>query len=452
MVSAPAKDFEKQTRTAIADVLLLQQQLRQFNSFDELAYFLSNETAKIVEYRTAIFWFEGATGSRVESVSGIPFPARDAPFTLWVGQVCGELIKQALEKPVVVDATLLPKSLANSWADFLPAHVTWVPLKSPSGKRMGGLLLARDSQWSSEEKGLLEYWAGASAHAIEALLNRRESVLEKIKPHMKKIVGASIAVLLVLLVLPVSQTVLAPAEVVPMNPFIVRAPVDEVIRKIHVAPNQVVVKGDLLVTIDDSALSARLDVAMQELQIAQAEYRRAEQASVGDREAAAQLPMLRASVERRDAEVAHVKTLLGRTQINSEIDGIAILRDIQELEGKPVRIGEKILTIAKPDSAELEFWLMVGDSVPLPERAEVVLFSNVKPEKPVKARLEYVNYQAELSPEGTLAFRGRAQFTKRSDLPRIGWRGTAKVYGKDISLGYYLFRRPYAAARQWLGI
>jgi biotin carboxyl carrier protein len=317
---------------------------------------------------------------------------------------------------------------------------------------MGGLLLVRDTRWSPEEKGLLEYWSSASAHAIEALLNRRESVLEKIKPHLKKILGATAAVLLILMVMPVSQTVLAPAEVVPMSPFVVRAPVDDVIRKVHVKPNQVVAKGDLLVTIDDSALSARLDVAMQELQIAQAEYRRAEQASVGEREAAAQLPMLRASVERRDAEVAHVKTLLGRTQINSEIDGIAILRDVQELEGKPVRIGEKILTIAKPESAELEFWLMVGDSVPLPEKAEVVMFSNVKPEKPIHARLEYVNYQAELSPEGTLAFRGRAQFTKVSDLPRIGWRGTAKVYGKNISLGYYLFRRPYAAARQWLGL
>ena len=35
--------------------------------------------------------------------------------------------------------------------------------------------------------------------------------------------------------------------------------------------------------------------------------------------------------------------------------------------------------------------------------------------------------------------------------PRIGSRGTAQIYGENVSLGFYLFRRPLAAVRQWMG-
>ena len=36
-------------------------------------------------------------------------------------------------------------------------------------------------------------------------------------------------------------------------------------------------------------------------------------------------------------------------------------------------------------------------------------------------------------------------------IPRIGLRGTAKVYGEKVSLFYYLFRRPITYLRQHLG-
>lgn len=445
-------NISEEKRAAIADVLLLQQLLRQFNSFDELGYFLTNETSKVAEYRTAVFWYEGPMGGRLESVSGIPFPANDAPFTHWIGQVCDELSKQDLSTPTAIDVESLSPAIVSNWGEYLPSNGLWVPLISPSGKKLGALLFAKDTTWSVEEKGLLEYWGSASAHAIESLLNRKSSIWDSIKKQNTKILAGVAIFIFVVLWFPVSMSVLAPAEVVPKEPFVVRAPIDSVVRKIYVKPNQLVEKGQLLLDMDDTNLFARRDVSTQELQIAQAEFRRAEQASVRDRDAASQLPMLRASIEQKEAEVSYVNRLLKRTHIYSEIDGIAMLSDVHEIEGKSVRIGEKLLTIANPEMAALEFWLMIEDSIPLPEQANVIMFLNVKPGDPLDAKLEYVNYQAELSPEGLLAFRARANFSDQSDLPRIGWRGTAKIYGYSTSLYAYIFRRPYSAVRQWLGI
>ena len=45
---------------------------------------------------------------------------------------------------------------------------------------------------------------------------------------------------------------------------------------------------------------------------------------------------------------------------------------------------------------------------------------------------------------GELAYRIRGDFEEGQVLPRIGMRGTAKLYGAPVTLGYYLLRRPLA--------
>ena len=37
-------------------------------------------------------------------------------------------------------------------------------------------------------------------------------------------------------------------------------------------------------------------------------------------------------------------------------------------------------------------------------------------------------------------------------LPRIGLKGSAKVYAEEVSLGYYLFRKPILFLRKTLGV
>ncbi|MGK0296651.1 MAG: hypothetical protein ACI9XC_000240 [Gammaproteobacteria bacterium] len=445
-------DSTKNQLALLADILLLQQNLRNAPTITELGYVLVNDTQKLISYRTSVLWLEYKNTGRVESVSGIPSPVAMAPFTRWIGQLCKELFKKGMKEPKVVSSDLLTSDLALKWNEFLPAHVLWLPLALPNGAIIGGLLLAKDSAWRAEEQALMNYWASTAAHAIESVLLRRRSWIDWLRAQKLKLWIVIIFILITFLWMPVSISVLAPAEVIPKNPIIIRAPIDGVINNIYVDPNQEATQGERLLDLDDTKLLAQLDVVGQELEIANAEYRQAEQASVTDRLASSEMPMLLARIEQREAEVAYTQSLLDRISIHAIQDGIAIFNDMQELVGKPVKIGEKIMTLASPTSAELEIWLAVGDSIPLPEKATIDLFLNVQPEKPLKAQLRYVNYQAEVSPEGILTFRARADFSSGSDLPRIGWRGTAKIYGKEVPLYYYLFRRPYAAVRQWLGL
>lgn len=450
MAAVPKPDDPMQR---VAAMLLQEQRLAEAADLTEFGYRLVNETRGSFDYRSAVLWREaGLLRPQLEAVSGIPRPVADAPFSQWASALCRHLAAKAGDGPLVVTAGDLPTAVAADWADYLPARTLWLPLRSNRGERLGGLLLAREQAWREEELRALERLAQVAAVAMELLVLRGHK-----RPWLRRLAtrrtGWVLALLLIAaLWLPVRLSVLSPAEVVPKSPLVIRAPIDGVIDHLTVVPNQQVAAGDLLLRLDDTGLRARLQVAEQELAIARAEYRLTEQVAVAEREASARLRILRARVERQNAEVDYVKTLLQRVELRAEQDGIVILHDEDKLTGKPVKLGERLLVLADPARAQVEAWLAVGDSIPLAPGAPVELFLNVKPEQPIAARLRFVNFEADLSPEGQLAFRLVADLNPGEPQPRIGWRGTAKLHGEEVPLYYYLLRRPLAALRQFLGL
>lgn len=432
----------------MATLLTLSHKLRTAKDEQELGYLVVNETQLLLPCRQALLWHAG----RVTAATGVPKPQPEAPFVAWTNRVMKWCYQKTSEKLLSLTLSDLPEELGEDWALHLPPHALWVPLKSTPGLAESGLLLARDEAWREEELRVCEHWAEVVAHAWGYLLMQQRSWIQRWSQRISRrswLIGLGCCT--TLLLIPVQQSVLAPAEVVPQRPTIVRAPQDGVIDKVVVEPNQSVSSGDLLLSLDDVALRSRLDVALQTLEVARAEYRRAEQGAVTSRDASVQLPVLASRIRQYQAEVEYVQSLLQRITIKANREGLVLYSDRRELEGKPVKVGEKVLVIAAPDEAELEAWLPVADSIRLETGDEVEFFLNIAPGRPLQARLERINYQAEISPEGYLAFRVRARLEEQA-LPRIGLHGTARLYGDRVALGYYLFRRPLAAARQWLGL
>jgi hypothetical protein len=50
-----------------------------------------------------------------------------------------------------------------------------------------------------------------------------------------------------------------------------------------------------------------------------------------------------------------------------------------------------------------------------------------------------------------VAYRVRGTL-QAEDVSRLGLRGSAKIDGERVPLGYFLFRRPLLILRQWLGM
>ena len=129
---------------------------------------------------------------------------------------------------------------------------------------------------------------------------------------------------------------------------------------------------------------------------------------------------------------------------------MAVIDDPQTWKGRPVRVGERILSIADPAMVEVTVMVPVKDAVVLEPGNEVRLFLDTDPLHSLKATVQYVVYESTMAGEWP-AYKVRARLETSTPAPRIGLRGTARIYGQNTTLFYYLLRRPITATRQWLG-
>ena len=393
---------------SITGLVQLEKRIRHAETVEEFGFLVVNETHALMRYRQAILWRRTAASSegKVLAVSGIALPDADAPFLVWLRKVLKAIGDSREIEPV--DARQVPPGLAVEWVDWLPPHALWVPLDRSEDERLGGLLLVRDEPWTDHDRHLIGYLGDAYAHSWSALQKGRRDRGNWLFRRKGKLGFLVLALLAGLAWMPIRQSVLAPAEVIPKQPVLVRAPIDGVIDRVEVLPNQLVTEGQVLLTLDPARLQNRLDVARKAYEVGEAEYRQAAQQAVFDPRSKAQLAILQGRMEQSAAEVAYLESLLVRIEVKSPRNGIVIFDDVNDWIGKPVSIGERILVVADPQETELEIHVAVSDAIAVEEGNDVSLFLNVDPQNPIGGKLSFASYQANPTADGSLAYRMKA--------------------------------------------
>jgi len=437
----------------LGTLVQLLKRARQAETEQELAFIIVNETHNLVPYRQAVLWRRDREGrGKVMAISGGAVVERNAPFTLWLNRALSRLDAQPADGPQPAGAHDLAGALGEEWAEWLPAHGLRVPLMLGPDRMLGTLLLAREQPWGDGERHILQELADGFAHAWASFMGgRRRPLLARIWDRHAAIKIAIAVAAFAALWLPITLSALAPAEVVPLKPTIVRAPLDGVVDHFAVQPNAPVKEGQLVLELDPRAIQNKLEVAIKALGVAEAEYRQAAQEALFDDKSRAKLSVVQAKADQRRADVTYAQSLLDRIHVTATRAGLAIFDEPNDWIGRPVTIGERLLEIADPNEAELEIWLPVADAITLKPGAEVEFFLNVSPGAPLRAKLRQASYEATVSPAQLLGYRLKATLDDPAHTPRIGLRGTAKIYGESVTLFYYLARRPLAAARQFLG-
>ncbi|WP_233956616.1 efflux RND transporter periplasmic adaptor subunit [Pectobacterium versatile] len=428
-----------------ARFLDLEQQARAANSTEELAYCIVNDSQPLFSFRHAALVING----KVRAVTGVTQPAPHAPFVAFVERACTQLSsvdEKTLAQCRVIQASQLDEQSRKDWLALSAPEALWSPLNDRQGNPFGGIWYAREQPWQSTDQILAEQLSGAFSHAWLAL--EPQTPRWRRRARWKIVVPALL--LLACLFIPVRQSVLAPAEVIPHQGRVVAAPLDGVIQSFTVLPNQSVRQGEVLVRFDSTTLKAQADVAERALNVAEAEHRASSQRAFQDADSKARLDFLAAQVAQKRAERDYANALLSRAEIRAERDGIAVFADATRWMGKPVRTGERLMELADPALTALRIELDVGDAIQLQQEAPITLFLDSDPLTPHAALLERIAYESEQTPAGNPAYRLDARFTDTP--PRIGLRGTAKISGDYVPLAVYLFRRPLAVIRQAIGL
>ena len=437
----------------IARLISLEKKTREAKSKDELSFLVVNETREIIDYTTSFLLLKSPTDKyHVEAVSDIASVDRTAPLITFVENIVNHKSNQNLKEIEPIDLDKFSKKIKKQKQINIPQYLLRIPIFSPQRGLQGFLLLARNEIFSENENELISHLSRTYGHAYNTFL-----VNYSIRDFFKKnFTGKkrwiTISVIILIFLFPVRMTSTAPVEVVAKNPFLITSPFDGVVKKIVANNNDQTKPGDLLVLLEDIDLLNEFNLAKQSLQVSEKELLRTRQSSFTDNEQKSRLAELMAQVDLRKVELSSAERKLKNSKIYAEKKGVVIVDRKSDWQGKPVSVGEKILTIADPAKIEFLIWLPVKDSIVINENANANIFLDINPMSSYKGKILRSTYEPELSPEEVLSYKLVSSFESNKDTPRIGLRGTAKVYGDRTILFYYLFRKPITFIRQSIGI
>jgi len=412
-----------------------------------------NAMASLLEADQAVLWIWRHGRPKIEALSGISSVERNIDFTHWFEALAREMLSNH-QGPI----DSIPEYFDSSYLQaersiYLLNEVLHARLTDEHNQLVGGLFISRTKPFEPVEFEILGLYAKAVARICS---NYRRSIWSPMKgvrhflPGWRSLIMASV---IAAGFVPIKQSAIGSAEVSARDAIPVTATQDGVIEKVMVRPNQKVTKGTALVKYDGAVVKSKLFVALQNIGVAEAELQRVIGKAFGDDTVRADLRMLRARVSEKSAETLYLQELVKRLEIQAKGDGVVIFNDAEEWTGRPVQSGERIMLLANPNNIWITIYLPVEEAIPLQESPEVKINLDISPLKTINAKVIESSYETVLMPDGRPAYLLRAilEDTDINDLPRIGLRGVARLYGEPMKLGYLVSYKPLRALRRIFG-
>jgi multidrug resistance efflux pump len=438
---------------AALHLLTLEAEIRRQPSRQDLLFHLVNSLHDLVPYGQAMAWRRGRKGGKfqLKVVSGLPVADRHTPLAealqglLAVHDKAGYLSNQvAFEvQPPAGGAGRSPL------ADFALRHALWIPLRDYDGAVNTGALLLREQPFNPREQALLQRLGETYGHALR-VFGRQRRLIDRL-PLSKRSLAIGAAIIVAAALIPVRLSVMAPVEVIADQPYVLTAPINGVIRNILVAPNTQVQANQALVQFEDIQPRNEMVLAQQQLAVAQAKDSRTSAAAFRDAEAAHELAIAAAEHDLARVNYEYTLEVLQRTLIHTPSAGLAVYSDRRDWEGRSVQVGEEIMQVADPERIAYRVDLSTGNAIELKPGNPVSIYLESAPLGGIKAELKSVSYTPKTTGGNQTSYTLKAMPTTDTR-PRIGSRGSARVYGEYAPLAFQLLRRPIAAVRQYLGV
>jgi len=435
----------------VLTLLDLQKKARDAANIQELGFVLVNNTHRLLPYTQAIFWSFDGQNIKLETVSGNASIEQKSAYAIWLASLIKDCISKNAQDAIAVSGDTIEEAKRSHWSQWCGPYGLIAPFRTHAEGIVGGLWLERAQPFHDAEMQVLVELSQSYAQSLALWKLRSKKVLlpdwRKLKRHQKWV----LMVLALACVFPVRLSVNAPAEIVAENPQVLGVPYDGVLEHVDVRPGDVVKKGQILAKMDKATLQGQMDMAEQALGTAQDAFSRLSREALKTPEKKIELNQVQSEIRARQIEYDHTKTLLDRSNLASPAYGVAIFSDANVLEGRPVRIGEKIMLVADPNDSEVLIRIPVDAMIPLDQKSPVRFFLNVSPLGAYEAEIISIGYQASPDPDGLLTYKVRAKLTGIDEGLRIGWKGSAKLQGGWSILPYAMLRRPLITARNIMG-
>ncbi|QKX17135.1 efflux RND transporter periplasmic adaptor subunit [Microbulbifer sp. YPW1] len=426
--------------------LSLEKKLRTANSEEQIARIACTDSQQLLTF-DACLYFSGAglkltAASNVSSVDATSSEAQN-----WRRLVLNNIQRAQQQSPLQVEIKR-GAELAESTKATNIHYLILLPLIVNSDT-LGCLALLRARPISEQEQEVLRELGAAVRQSLLALRGTQHFSFRKFLARRPLITAAVIATISLI---PVRQSVLAPATLAAIEPRIVSARIDGVIREINIPPNASVHSGQLLFTLEDAEVSAEIDRVQQEITLYTERLRMTRQYNFQQTSAGHKLAEAEADLSIRTLDLNFQQAQLDKTRVRAPATGVAIYTDPAEWIGRRIRAGEKVMEIVQPSARQIQIDLPTNDAISLPKKAHTVFYAESDPLSPIEGELHYHSLLTSEGENLPASYRLLARIQQDQPQVRINTRGHARVYGTRVPLIYYLLRRPLASARRWIGV
>lgn len=442
----------------ISKLLQLEHNCRSSQNKKELYYKIVNETRNLVDYSQGVLLNISLNKKyKVVAISDISVVDSTSPYVEWIENVVSDLQEnEKSQDTFILDVKNDLKQINyKALYDFAPSNILYITLKKSEEDIQSDyiLVLFKEEKWIQNDTLMLKHLSLSYGHFLYSM--RTCGLFHTLRnfTFKNKYFKIVVVLLIALMFLPVRLSVLAPLEVDAKNPYVVTSALNAVIEEVKVFANDKIEKNQLLIKFDDVDFTNNYNVAKRTLDVAKAELFSTKQSSFFDPKQKSQISQLENQVKLKEAELNYAQEQLDKTKIYAKEDGVAIINNPNDWRGKPVSTGERIFLIAKPKNIELKIMLGVSDAIFLEENAIVKAFFDNDPTNSWSAKIKYISYKPELTELNILSYKITANFDDIEEngyIPSIGLRGTAKIYSQEVTLFFYLFRKPITALRQWI--
>lgn len=330
--------------------------------------------------------------------------------------------------------------ISDAWVDSRSAVATRAASMIAESEHACTPSLATDSTTATEELISLPSWVDLARMTKQKLV---QLVIQG-KSRWRTLSGVLVTVVGVCL-LPFPHTVTCSVVCEPVLRRYVSAPFDATLARSHVLVGQQVTSGDLLATLDGSEVRSQL--AAVKAKLAQSEQRELAALSTGDHSKA---ELERWEVEHLRREVELLQRRKSSLEIRSPIDGVVVTGDLERAEGARLSMGDNLFEIASLQHLVAEVAIAEEDITYVSAEMPASIVVDANPGKKLKTKINRIHLRAEI-------LNNKNVFIAEAELPndyaqlRPGMNGVASIDAGFKSVGWQVFRRPYYAAREWIG-
>lgn len=452
------EDLERAYKGALQALSLTQQltvKACKAENLDALIFLILNDTYHVFPYDRAMLFQLDEGKAHLLGVSGQATYSTRSELLNRIQAMAVSLSGE--EAARVVAAKDFPNN-EEDWT-FLQQQkettVFWAPFRLEDGSRIG-LWFER---WADpESKSIFE---GNSKLLTEFLLPGYAAAWSRFgwrsKAHRwlslfsgKRLLYAMLAVVALSFAIRLDMRIVAPCEVVARDPYVMSAPLDGIIEKVHVEPGQHVDKGKVLYAYEKSVAEQEYKIAQAELEIVKAEQSRL--ANGDDKQKTLLIAGLSSRMKQAEMRVQSAEERLAMLEEHAPIAGVVSIENPDNWSGKPVKTGEKILTLSDPKRTHLKIWIPEKDNIAFNMSIPIKVFLDPAPATSLKAKLTYIAQEISLADGKTPSFVAAAEWQENPDGAKLGLKGNAILYGERVSLFYYVLRKPINSLRVFFGI